>query len=123
VSWLTPTAFEPTKVSGANNAVIFSTFGNVGKNVLRLPKTVDWDMQLSKYFSFTERIKLQLRVEYFNIFNHPNFAPESTSTGAVNGTDQISAFDKLNGNSAFGTFRAGQAAEPRIAQLAAKIIF
>jgi Carboxypeptidase regulatory-like domain/TonB dependent receptor len=123
VSWLTPSAFEPTKVSGANNAVIFGTFGNVGKNVLRLPKTVDWDMQLSKYFSFTERIKLQLRVEYFNIFNHPNFAPESTSTGAVNGTDQISAFDKLNGNSAFGTFRAGQAAEPRIAQLAAKIIF
>jgi Carboxypeptidase regulatory-like domain len=123
VSWLTPAAFEPTKVGGANNTVIFGTFGNVGKNVLRLPKTVDWDMQLSKYFSFTERVKLQLRVEYFNVLNHPNFAPESTSTGAVNGTDQISAFDKLNGNSAFGTFRAGQAAEPRIAQLAAKIIF
>ena len=123
VSWLTAAAFEPTKVSGANNALVFGTFGNIGKNVLRLPRTVNWDMQLSKYFNITERWKLQLRVEYFNIFNHPNFAPESTSTGAVNGTDQISAFDKINGNSAFGTFRAGQAAEPRIAQLAAKIIF
>jgi hypothetical protein len=123
VSWLNPAAFEPTKVNGANNPLIFGTFGDVGKNKLRLPRTVNWDMQLSKYFNITERWKLQLRVEYFNIFNHPNFAPESTSTGAVNGTDQISSFDKLNNNSAFGTFRAGQAADPRVAQLAAKVFF
>jgi hypothetical protein len=123
VSWLNPLAFEPTKIAGANNTAIFGTFGNIGKNALRLPRTVNWDMQLSKYFSITERWKLQLRAEYFNIFNHPNFAPESTSTGAVNGTDQISAFDKLNNNSAFGTFRAGQAGDPRVAQFAAKISF
>ena len=123
VSWLNAAAFEPTKVGGANNAVIFGTFGNIGKNALRLPGTFNWDMQLSKYINFTERWKLQLRVEYFNIFNHPNFAPESTSAGAVNGTDQISAFDKLNGNSAFGTFRAGQAGDPRVAQLAVKLFF
>jgi Carboxypeptidase regulatory-like domain len=123
VSWLNAAAFEPTKVGGANNATIFGTFGDIGKNALRLPGTFNWDMQLSKYINFTERWKLQLRVEYFNIFNHPNFAPESTSTGTVNSTDQISAFDKLNGNSAFGTFRAGQAGDPRVAQLAAKLFF
>ena len=116
-------AFEPTKVGGANNATIFGTFGDIGKNALRLPGTFNWDMQLSKYINFTERWKLQLRAEYFNIFNHPNFAPESTSTGTVNGTDQISAFDKLNGNSTFGTFRAGQAGDPRVAQLAVKLFF
>src|SRR5580700_8498269 len=123
VSWLNAAAFEPTKVGGANNAVIFGTFGDIGKNALRLPGTFNWDMQLSKYINFTERWKLQLRAEYFNIFNHPNFAPESTSTGTVNGTDQISAFDKLNGNSTFGTFRAGQAGDPRVAQLAVKLFF
>jgi hypothetical protein len=123
VSWLNAAAFEPTKVGGANNATIFGTFGDIGKNALRLPGTFNWDMQLSKYINFTERWKLQLRVEYFNIFNHPNFAPESTSTGTVNSTDQISSFDKLNGNSAFGTFRAGQAGDPRVAQLAAKLFF
>jgi hypothetical protein len=123
VSWLNAAAFEPTKVGGANNAVIFGTFGDIGKNALRLPGTFNWDMQLSKYINFTERWKLQLRAEYFNIFNHPNFAPESTSTGTVNTTDQISSFDKLNGNSAFGTFRAGQAADPRVAQLAVKLFF
>ena len=131
VSWLTPAAFQPTKITTGctppattcNNPAIFGTFGNVGKNVLRLPKTSNWDVQLSKYFNFTERWKLQLRAEYFNVLNHPNFAPESTSSGAVNGTDQISAFDKLNGNAAFGTFRAGQAGDPRVAQLAVKVFF
>ena len=123
VSWLNPAAFEPTKVGGVNNTAIFGTFGNIGKNVLRLPNTWNWDMELSKYINFTERWKLQLRAEYFNIFNHPNFAPESTSTGAVNSTDQISNFDKLNNNSSFGTFRAGQAGDPRVAQLAVKLFF
>jgi hypothetical protein len=124
VSWLNPSAFQPTKTaSGANNPAIFGTFGNIGKNPYRLPKTSDWDVQLSKYFIVTERLRVQLRGEYFNVLNHPNFAPESVSTGAVNSTDQISGFDKLNNNSSFGTFRAGQAGDPRIAQLAVKILF
>src|SRR5882762_3780068 len=131
VSWLNPAAFQPTKVTTGctppaatcNNPAIFGTFGNVGKNVLRLPKTSNWDLQISKYFNFTERFKLQLRAEYFNVLNHPNFAPESNSSGIINGTDQISAFDKLNGNAAFGTFRAGQGGDPRIAQLAIKVFF
>ena len=62
VSWLNAAAFEPTKVGGANNSVIFGTFGDIGKNALRLPGTFNWDMQLSKYINFTERWKLQLRV-------------------------------------------------------------
>ena len=130
VSWLTPKAFQPTKVPDPvnpgktmNNPAIFGTFGNISKNQFRLPGTADWDVQLSKYINLTERWKLQLRAEYFNVLNRPNFAPETISTGAVNGTDQISAFDKINGNSAFGTFRAGQVGDPRIAQFALKVIF
>jgi len=130
VSWLNPAAFQPTKVpdpanpaNTMNNPAIFGTFGNIGKNTYRLPRTSGWDVQLSKYISFTERWKLQLRAEYFNVLNHPNFAPESTSCNGPCATDQISSFDKLNGNSAFGTFRAGQGADPRIAQFALKVIF
>jgi hypothetical protein len=130
VSWLTPKAFQPTKVPDPanpgktiNNPAIFGTFGNISKNEFRLPGTADWDLQLSKYINLSERWKLQLRAEYFNVLNRPNFAPETISTGAVNGTDQISAFDKLNGNSAFGTFRAGQVGDPRVAQFALKVIF
>jgi outer membrane receptor protein involved in Fe transport len=125
-SWLNPAAFLTTTQVNAQFAPATGgtgTVGNVSKNFLRLPNTWDMDMSASKYFNITERWKLQFRVEYFNIFNHPNFAPESTSSGTVNGTDQISAFDKINGNSAFGTFRAGQAADPRVAQFALKLHF
>jgi len=127
-SWLNVAAFDTTAALKTGCATFgpacaLPTFGNVGKNALRLPRTSDWDVQLSKYFNFTERWKLQLRAEYFNVLNHPNFAPESVSTGTVNGTDQISAFDKLNNNSAFGTFRAGQGGDPRVAQLAVKLFF
>jgi carboxypeptidase family protein/TonB-dependent receptor-like protein len=130
VSWLNPAAFQPTKVTtrctppatSCNNPAIFGTFGNIGKNVLRLPHTANWDVQVAKNFFISERLRLQLRAEYFNVLNHPNFAPESISTGTVNSTDQISSFDKLSSNS-FGTFRAGQAGDPRIAQLAVKFFF
>jgi hypothetical protein len=115
VSWLNKAAFAPT-------SAVLGTFGDVGKNVLRLPNTFNWDISLSKYFTITERWKLQLRGEYFNVLNHPNFAPESISTGTVNGTDQISSFDKLSSGS-FGTFRAGQAGDPRIGQMALKLFF
>ena len=129
VSWLNPAAFLTTTQLKAGcgppvtPACVLPVFGNVGKNVLRLPKTSNWDVQVSKYFTFTERWKLQLRAEYFNVLNHPNFAPESISTGTINTTDQISAFDKLNNNAAFGTFRAGQVGDPRVAQLAVKLFF
>jgi hypothetical protein len=130
VSWLNLAAFQPTKVTtgctppatSCNNSVIFGTFGNIGKNVLRLPHSADWDIAVSKNILITERWKVQLRAEYFNILNHPNFAPESISTGTVNSTDQISNFDKLS-SSSFGTFRAGQAGDPRIAQFALKVFF
>jgi len=97
--------------------------GNLGRNALRGFPAAQWDFAVRRQFPITEVLKLQFRAEFFNILNHPNFAPESVSTGTVNSTDQISAFDKLNGNSAFGTFRAGQAADPRVAQLAIKVFF
>jgi hypothetical protein len=49
------------------------TYGNVGRNVLQGPGLAQTDISLSKKILFTERINLQFRAEFFNIFNRVNF--------------------------------------------------
>ncbi len=48
-------------------------FGNGGNGNLRGPSQVNFDLGLMKNFSITERQKLTLRAEFFNIGNHPQF--------------------------------------------------
>lgn len=44
-----------------------------GINSLYGPGSIDFDVSVQKEFTAKERIKLQLRVDAFNVFNHPNF--------------------------------------------------
>lgn len=48
-------------------------FGNMGRNIFRCPSFREWDFSMSKIWKFGERIQMQLRGEFFNILNHPNF--------------------------------------------------
>ena len=68
-------------------------------------------MGISKVFAITERYKVQLRGEFFNVFNNVNFLGDE---GTVNNFSTIS-----NGN--FATLRT--ATDPRIGQIALKFIF
>jgi hypothetical protein len=49
-------------------------FGNEGRNSLIGPPFRELDFSLFKNTNLTERLKLELRVEAYNILNHPNFA-------------------------------------------------
>lgn len=49
-------------------------FGNAGRNVLIGPGQNVFDWSLRKEFVLTERQRLEFRAEFFNAFNHPNFA-------------------------------------------------
>jgi len=114
VSWLNKAAF-------ATNAASVGTYGATGKNAFRMPGKYNWDMGLSKSFTFTERWRLQFRAEFFNVFNRVNFFDEEVPSGAGS-QPSITNFQKLSAG-AFGTFRAGQAGDPRIGQLALKLFF
>jgi hypothetical protein len=81
------------------------TFGNVGKGFLRGPGSFNWDMGLLKNFAMTERWKLQFRAEFFNVFNRVNL---NDPTNAVN-------------SGSFGRITAS--GDPRIGQLALKVLF
>ena len=113
VEWISPAAFV------ANPA---GTFGNIGKGSLRFPGLYGWDMGLGKYFSFTERVKLQFRAEFFNGFNRVNY-DECQITGgtSLTGASCNTNFIKRSSTGNFGALK--QAFDPRIGQLALKLQF
>ena len=49
-------------------------FGNMGRNMFEDTGFRNFDFSLAKNFHFGETMRLQGRVEFFNILNHPNFA-------------------------------------------------
>jgi hypothetical protein len=49
-------------------------FGNERRNSLVGPAYKNWDLAIYKDTAITERLNVQLRAEFFNIVNHPNFA-------------------------------------------------
>jgi outer membrane receptor protein involved in Fe transport len=88
------------------------------RNALRGPNFLTDDVRLSRYFSLgTERIRLQIIGEAFNVTNRTNFVSLRTTQYNYTGT----TFVPLN---TFLTPAPGSAAgDPRILQLAAKIYF
>lgn len=49
-------------------------YGNLGRNSLIGPTFKQWDLAIYKNTAITERINMQLRAEFFNLLNHPNFS-------------------------------------------------
>ena len=49
-------------------------FGNVGRNAFRGPNYANFDFSFSKTTKLTEQVNMQLRLDIFNILNHPNFS-------------------------------------------------
>jgi hypothetical protein len=50
------------------------TYGNVGRDVLTGPGLAELDLSLAKLTAVTEKTRVQLRAEFFNLLNHANFA-------------------------------------------------
>jgi hypothetical protein len=62
--------------SGATVAGTCSNLlGNAGRNVLNGPGLMNFDFSLFKDNKITEKMNLQFRAEFFNLFNHSNFLP------------------------------------------------
>jgi hypothetical protein len=64
-----------------------------------------WDVGMFRSFSFRERLTVQLRGEFFNLFNRTNFNNPTTTVSS-------GGFGSISGS-----------ADPRIGQLALKVLF
>ena len=66
-------------------------FGSLGRNSLPGPNYRNFDLSLFKTTPITDRVRLQFRVETFNLFNHPNLSspllPSFIADAAFNGLD------------------------------------
>jgi Carboxypeptidase regulatory-like domain len=89
-------------------------YGNVGKGQFTGPGFWNWDMGVFKNFPLTERFTLQFRSEFFNTFNHPDFATDANGTNAKTPVQTVSG-------AGFGNILAAN--NPRILQFALKVIF
>jgi hypothetical protein len=97
------------------------TFGNLGRNTLIGPGFDSVDASLDKDFRFTERLNLQLRVDAFNLFNHPNWGTPNNSLTA----DHLAANGvPIPGSGSFGTITSLNAnISMRELQLSVRLIF
>jgi carboxypeptidase family protein len=66
--YINPLAFSQPDDSSSN------PFGDLGRDAVYGPGFWNIDFSLTKDTKLTERLNLQLRAEFFNIFNHPQFA-------------------------------------------------
>jgi hypothetical protein len=75
--WFNPAAF--TQVASG-------VFGNAGRNILRGPGWVTFDMSVQRRVNFSGRVNATLRWDIFNMFNRANFGlPESNVVSATAG--------------------------------------
>jgi len=90
VQWLNPDAFvsavDPsTGACYGGDSPKNCQFGNLSRNALRGPNFFWSDFYLTKWFLPTERVKMRFDVQFFNVFNHPNFGLPSMVLAGIPG--------------------------------------
>jgi hypothetical protein len=70
--------------------------GTLGRNALRGFPMWQIDFAVRRQFNLVERLRMQVKAEFFNLFNHPNFGDPLSSLGSA------SASGTVNFSSAFG---------------------
>ena len=100
------------------------TLGNAGRNYFHGPGVNNFDWALHKVTNLHgEKAQLELRFEFYNLWNHTQFTTTPGGAGSFKGSVSGNFFSSNFGRStnAYGAFYPNGG--PRIIQLGAKIIF
>ncbi|HZQ55574.1 MAG TPA: TonB-dependent receptor [Bryobacteraceae bacterium] len=101
-----PNGFHQSIAEWFNTAAFMQppagVFGNTGRNILRAPGINSWNLSLFKNFPIKERVNLQLRLESFNAFNHPQWGVpndnvSSPQFGQITSTNIPGRINQLGG--------------------------
>ena len=91
------------------------TFGNLCRNCIYGPGYRNLDFSITKSTQLVEKLNLQMRGEFFNILNHPNFAQPAhlvPGNGPITQTPDVAQTNPGLGGGG-----------PRVVQLALKVVF
>jgi len=113
------------------NCINSQHFGSEGRNSLIGPHFRQFDFSIFKDTAITEKLKLQLRFEAYNLFNHPNFAnpylPNFIADAAPNGINPNGTSAGALALTTTGDVGIGYpvlgSGGPRSLQIAAKFVF
>jgi hypothetical protein len=103
--WINPAAFSIPAVG---------TWGNAGAGIVEGPGLFQFDTALSRTIKITERTKVSLRMEGFNVFNHPQLGNPNLNFSSLAAFGRITS---VSNSSPVGTGTA------RSFQLAARFTF
>ena len=94
--------------------------GTLGRNALRGFRAWQLDFALRRQFGLSERVTMQVGAEFFNLFNHPNFAdPDGNLQDAFFGQSTSMLRTELGGSGGLNSLY--QIGGPRSIQLAVKL--
>ena len=97
------TGENPASFNPDDDSVMPVPFGipsNVGRNHWYGPGINNWDFNLAKTTAITERVKFQLRFEFYNMFNRTQFTKPDNIVGDPNfgySTSQVAQNDGSTG--------------------------
>lgn len=82
---------SPRRADGSPLANSMPRGGNLGRNVFRGPMFWNWNLSLMKTVDISERLKVQVRGEWMNLFNHRNFGPPVSDMNSLDFGRNLSA--------------------------------
>ncbi len=98
---------------------------DAGRNTLATPRINNWDLTVAKNFAIGERFHLQLRADFFNAFNHPQYTPGLLDdiSPSPHSTSSNTAQYLIPGNPLFAQWNQVFSSNSRYIQLGVKLRF
>jgi TonB dependent receptor len=116
-----PAAF--TSVPMDSNGIPTQEEGTLGRNVMRGFGAWQVDFALHRQFNLTERVNVQFRSEFFNVFNHPNFGGIDPTVGSGTFGQAVQMLNRSYANGIDALTSLYAPGGPRSIQLALKLSF
>ena len=97
---------------------------NIGRNTFLLPAINNFDISIFKKFRMGESKYFQVRADFFNFFNHPQYVPGSVNTVDAVGTTGLTTLNQIAPlTSDFLNPSAVLSSNPRVVSVGARFVF